>query len=178
MMHCVSNHFPMPLNLSRKTAFSQLQTKGLEHSTIKRVSHWHAILKTFGVSIFQCVLVIWKTKKIIIISCESSYFSAAYLSQKMLNLCNRQTSIPQQKDMFCTEIHSGFVHWRARVCKIGRSLHSSPKHPAETNKTTAERAAIWRSCNAFTPCASPRQSPVLTAPVVRISIHLSVWSHT
>lgn len=27
------------------------------------VSLWHAILKTFGVSIFQCVLVIWKAKK-------------------------------------------------------------------------------------------------------------------
>lgn len=94
-----------------------------------------------------------------------------YLSQKMLNMCNGQTSILQQKDMYSTKIHS-YTHWSAWVCKIGCSLHSSPKHPAETNKTAAERAEIWRSCNTFKLCASPRQSTVLTALVVHISINL------
>lgn len=132
-------------NISMGNCIHAAVDQGLEFPIIKSLSLW--CVKKISVSIFQGLLMMWraqqKKKK------KDSYFTAAYLSQKVLNSGYGQTSTPQLKDIHSIVIHSRSKHWTSRVCEIGHSLHNSPKHCAETNKTAGELAVGWWSYNAF-----------------------------
>lgn len=134
-------------NISMGNCIQAAVDQGLEFPIIKSLSLWCVKKKKSVLAFFRVCL--WceghnkKKKK------KDSYFTAAYLSQKVLNSGYGQTSTPQLKDMHSIVIHSRSKHWTSRVCEIGHSLHNSPKHCAETNKTAGELAVGWWSYNAF-----------------------------